>query len=150
MPRAATFYLEKKTSNLEFCGGQKQLYHAWVERLPEKALVEMSIQPRRHAKTRAQLAYWYGVLMPFAVEVLREAGHDTLFDVAVGNLSVGVETNVTTVDLLFKTLWMHHKQLHELPLKRNMTDEQMGQLIEFTIMWLVQNLGVTAPQPQEI
>ena len=150
MSRKATFFLARGNDRLEFCGDmQRKLYEAWVGRLPDKAVVEMSLQPRRHAKTNPQLGYWYGVLMPFAVEVLCEAGHDTLFDVSVGKLKTGVETNVDTCDLLFKTLFMQHKQYDKLPLKRDMTDEQMGELIDFTVMWLVQNLGVTPPEPKE-
>lgn len=146
----AKFFMQKTGGKLEFCGQQqKRLYAAYVEGLDGGQVIEASFQKRRHAKTSAQLGYWYGVLMPFCCDELRAAGHDELFAVAVGSLSTGVATTPDTTDLLFKTLFAAHKQLDKAPLKRAMTDEQMGELIDFTMEWTAKNLGAVAPQPEK-
>lgn len=143
-----TFYQEKRKGKLHLISPlQQKMYDAVVEGYKDGTLIEMTLKKSRPEKTNAQLGYYYGVLVPFAVEELREAGHDELFSIAVGNMETGVETNKDTVDLLFKTLFRAHKSLKHLPLKRSMTDEEMSQLIDFTLIWLAKNLGVAAPEP---
>ena len=144
---AKTFFLEKRGGKLEFCGTyQRDAYTDFTGKLKDKQVIEMTLQKRRHAKTNPQLAYWYGVLCPFTVGAMRDLGYNTLFDVSVGMYRVDVATSNDTVDLLFKTLFMHHKGLEKLPLKRDMTDETMSELIEFSLTWLAENLGVTPPE----
>ena len=154
MAKKATFFAEVHENLgdkiLEFCGQtQISLYRAWVQSLDAKQIVEVTFEKRRHAKTNPQLGYWYGVLMPFAVQELREAGYDTLFDVSIGDLKTGVETNKDTCDLLFKTLFKAHKQMPDMPLKRDMSDAEMSELIDFALQWLAKNLGAVAPVPEE-
>ena len=145
-----TFYLEKRKGKLHLISPmQQQMYNAVVGRYKEGVLVEMTLKISRPEKTKAQLGYWYGVLMPFACSELREAGYDELCDITVGKLKVGMETNPITTDLMFKTLFRTHKVLKHLPLKRSMTDEEMSQLIDFTLVWLAKNLGVVAPEPEK-
>ena len=147
---AKQFVMEKKGLLLEFCGEQqKMLYHAWVKGLPDKQLVDIAVTKHRHPKTNAQLGYWYGVLMPFASDELRSAGHNTLFDVGVGSVKTGVDTCPDTADLLLKTLFRAHRNLERLPLKRNMSDSEMGELIDFALAWLAENLGAIAPLPEK-
>ena len=146
--RPATFYMERR-GNLQFAGQmQRKLYDAYVSGLPEGQIVQVTIRKARHDKTQPQLGYWYGVLMPFACDVLREAGYDELFEVAIGDLKAGVQTTPVTCDLLFKTLYGASVQAGGPVQKRTMTDEEMGQLIDFTATWLAKNLGAIAPQPE--
>ena len=100
-------------------------------------------------KTNRQLGYWFSVLLPHTVEGLREAGHDTLFNITVGDHSVGVETDIDTTDILLKTLYKAYKGLDKLPLKRNMTTEEMSDLLEFALRWAAENLGIFIPTPKE-
>lgn len=146
--RKATFIMERK-GTLRFCGDmQKRLFDAYVRSLPEGQVVEVSVRRHRHDKTSPQLGYWYAVLMPFAARELIAAGHNTLFDVAVGPFKTGVATTDYTADLLFKTLYGAHVGAG-MVLKRTMTKEEMGKLIDFTLMWLAENLGAVAPQPEK-
>jgi len=146
---AKPIFLEKRGDKLEFCGEhQRTAYAKFIGGLTDKQIVEMTLQKRRHAKTNPQLGYWYGVLCPFAVGAMLDVGYNTIFDVGVGMLRVGVATAIPTVDLLFKTLFMNHKGLDKLPLKRDMKDEQMSELIDFSLTWLAENLGVTPPEKE--
>ena len=148
--RKATFIFEKAGSRLRLCGkAQQNMYDAWLDSVPDGLILSVVYSKKRHEKTLSQLGYWYGVLMPFGCEVLREAGYDELFEVGVGELKAGVETTPNTTDLLFKTLFAAHKSLKGMPLKRDMTDEEMGQLIDFTMAWLAKNLGAVAPEPEK-
>jgi len=144
----AEFYMEKRGGTLRWCGdAQRRLYEAYVSGLPDSQIVEVVFAKRKHDKTMPQLGYWYAVLMPFAAKELRAAGHDELFEVAIGDLKTGVATTDQTTDLLFKTLFAAHKQMPYMR-KRDMTDETMSQLIDFTLAWLAKNLGAVAPQPE--
>ena len=121
----------------------------FVNKLENGDTVEVKIKKQGRKKTNPQLGYWYGVLIPFAVDALREAGHDTLFDISVGDFKTGVATNKETVDLLFKTLFMHHASEKNLPLKRNMTTQQMSDLIDFALKWMAENLDAFCPTPKD-
>lgn len=143
----AKFFMQKQGETLQFIGPKRDVYESWVKGLKDKQVVEAVFSKRRHAKTNPQLGYWYAVLMPFAASELQACGYGTLFDTSIGEHSVGVETNDKTVDLLFKTLFCANKSLGATPQKRNMTDEEMSQLIDFTVNWLAENLGVVAPPP---
>jgi hypothetical protein len=125
------------------------MYRAFLNNLKEGDTVEVSLKKQRRKKTNPQLGYWYGILIPFAVDALREAGHNTLFEVSVGNLKTGVSTDKETVDLLFKVLFKTHASADKVPQKRNMTTEQMSELIDFALKWLAENLGVFAPTPKD-
>lgn len=148
MSKKAKFFMEKEDSRLEFCGDiQRSLYSAWVDGLPDKQIVEMTLEKRRHAKTNPQLGYWHAVLMPFAVEALESSGNYTLPDLLLDGEEI--ETNENTTDWYFKIKFQRYKKLKKILLKRDMTDEEMGQLIDFTMMWLAKNLSAVAPQPAE-
>jgi len=148
MSRKASFIFEKSGMSLHPCGPpQERLFRAWCEGLPPGAIIDAEFRKHRHPKTLSQLGYWYGVLMPFARDELVAQGHDTLFDVTVGKLKTGVATTTETADILFKTLYAAQRQLEAVPLKRRMTDEEMGNLIDFAMDWLARELGVTAPPP---
>jgi hypothetical protein len=142
--RKATFFMQKgKDGLLHFCGDvQKRLYEQLVAGLPDGAVMEVTIAKRRHPKTQAQLGYYYGVLMPFACEALREAGYNSL-----ATLEVDLEVNRDTTDMMFKRLFQVANNLERLPMKRRFTDEEMGRLIDFVADWLARNLQVTAPEP---
>jgi len=149
-------FMEMKDGRLEFCGGQQAVYEKTLKGVQDKTILELLLQDRKHTKTRPQLNYWYGVLMPFAVEQFLEAGYNELFGVRNvyfvddGNsIDVGIETTITTVDLLFKRLYQLHKQLPTLPMKRDMTDEQMSELISWTLDWIAKNFEVAAPTAEE-
>lgn len=128
---------------------QGTLYQSFMDELEEGDTVEIKLKKQQRTKTNSQLGFWFGVLIPFAVNALREAGYDTLFDISVGDLKTGVATNKDTVDLLFKTLFMHHASEKSLPLKRNMTTQQMSDLIDFALKWMAQNLGAFCPTQEE-
>ena len=146
----AQFIMEKSSGKLRFCGEQQEsLYHAWASGLLDGTVIDVTLTKHRHPKTLAQLGYYFAVLMPFAVQELRNQGHDELFEVSVGDLKTGVETNTDTVDILFKTLFRSYKSMERIPLKRNMNDEEMGELIDFTLAWLAKNLGAIAPLPNK-
>lgn len=140
-------YLDKGA--LRWYPHQGILYKSFVDKLEEGDTVEIRLKKQQRTKTNPQLGYWYGVLIPFAVNVLREAGYNTLFDISVGDLKTGVATNKDTVDLLFKTLFMHHVSEKNLPLKRNMTTQEMSDLIDFALKWMAENLGAFCPTPKD-
>ena len=144
----ARFNYEKRDGCLHLSNLQWRVYGAWVDGLPDGQIVDAEFRRHRHPKTKAQLGYWYGVLMHVASDALLEAGYDTLFDVAVGKLKTGVATTPDTCDLLFKTLFAASRQMDHAPQKRAMTDGQMGELIDYTKDWLARNLGVIAPLPE--
>lgn len=143
-----TLYRYKEDGDLKWYRHQGALYSAFVKKLQEGDTVEIKIQKQRRKKTSRQLGYWYGVLLPCTVEALRDAGHNTLFDITVGGHSVGVETDKDTADILLKTLYKAHKGLDKLPLKRSMTTEEMSSLIDFALGWVAENLGVFIPTPE--
>ncbi len=128
---------------------QSVIFEAFVRKLKTGASICVEFKQEKSHKSPKQLSYWYGVLVPFAVDALIEAGHDVLFSVAVGELETGVATDKDTVDLLLKTLYKSHTSADELPRKRNMTSEQMSGLIDFALKWLAENLGVYCPTPKE-
>ena len=148
MPRKLTFMLQVHDSQLAPCGSHGPLRDAWIAGLPEGAMVEETLKQYRPPKTNPQLGYWFGVVIPHAVAVLIEAGHDTLYEITVGDLKVGVATTKDTVDLLFKTLFRERLRLAKQPWKRNMTTEQMSALIDFGLMWLVTTFGFVVPEPK--
>lgn len=148
MPKKQTFFQQKlDDGTIQFCGGQRVPYDTWLSLCNPRQVIRVTLQMQRHPKTSAQLGYWYAVVLPFVCGALLEMGYDRLFSVSVGDLSAGVKTTVDTVDLLLKTLFMVHTQADTLPLKRKMTDEQMSELIEFTIRWVAENLQVAVPPP---
>ena len=85
--------------------------------------------------------------MPCAVQGLLDAGFDTLFACTMGGCEV--ETNVETADLLFKTLFQQFKRFKDMPLKRDMTDDEMSELIEFTKRYCAENLNTIIPEPEK-
>ncbi len=108
----------------------------------DKSLHQVTIQPKRNSKTRAQLGYWYAVVIPTIVDALKAAGYDTLGELAFG---VELQTNPITVDELLKGLYAMHLGTDKTLLKRRMTDEQMSGLIEHSCRWAAQNLGAVVP-----
>ena len=147
--KPVTLYRYIEQGKFKWFPHQGVLYRAFLNSLKEGDTAEITIKKQGRKKTNPQLGYWFGVLIPFAVEALREAGHDTIFDIAVGDFKTGVATDKDTVDLLFKTLFKAHRRARELPLKRNMTTAEMGELINFALKWLAENLGVFCPTPKE-
>jgi len=146
MARKATIYMEKVGGKLGFYSKwQERVHTAWVDGLPDGQVVEMDLRRRRQAKTLPQLAYWHGPLMQCAVESLLEAGYDTLPNFEIDGEEV--ETTRETVDLWLKVRFKKRKNLKAVPLKRNMSVEIMGELIDFTVMWLAKDMGVVAPDP---
>jgi len=143
-----TVYRHIVDGHLRWYPYQGTLYQAFINNLEEGDTVEIRLKKQRRKKTNPQLGYWYGVLVPFTVDALRQAGHDTIFAISVGEFTTGVETSKDTVDILLKTLFKSHKQLNELPLKRDMTTEEMSELIDFSLKWLAEGLGVFCPTPE--
>jgi len=141
-------YRHMEKGELKWYPHQGVLYKAFVSKLVDGDTVELKIMKQGRTKTTPQLGYWYGVLVPFAVNALRDLGHYTVFDVSVCGFSTGVKTDKDTVDLLLKTLYRSHVNELEVPLKRNMTTKQMGDLIDFALKWLAENLGVYCPTPE--
>ncbi len=151
-------FMQMHGGGLDFCD---KLWHGifsdFKGSLKEGEIVEMVFQKRRSMKTPAQLGYWYAVLMPFAVEELKKAGWDRFFVIQSMNRSPRlalystmsespeVEVNLENTDSFFKDELQAFKQSDELPLKRNMTDQEMSELIDFTIDWLNKNLQVMPP-----
>ena len=147
--KAINLYMYRGKSKLEWMPHQKVMYEAFVKQIKDNQTVKITFQINKPAKTLPQLGYWYGVLMPVACEALREAGHDTLFEAEVGSFRVGLKTTVDTTDKFFKQLFGVYSNVPELPLKRKMTVEEMGELIDFTLKWLAENLNCFAPTPEE-
>lgn len=147
---AATLYMHKSDGKLEWYPHQRVIYSAIVGKMHDGDTAEITIKKQRPKKTRNQLGYWYGVLIPFAVDALRDSGHDTLFEISVGDLKTGVATDKDSTDLLMKTLFKVHLGSDRLLLKRDMDTETMSRLIDFTLRWLAENLGAIAPVPREM
>jgi hypothetical protein len=144
-----TLYRHIVDGHLKWYPHQATLYQAFVNKLKEGDTVEIRLKKQGRKKTNPQLGYWYGILIPCTIEGLREVGHSTLFDITVGEHRVGVETDTDTTDILLKTLYKAHKGLDKLPLKRNMTTEEMSGLIDFALGWVAENLGVFVPAPED-
>lgn len=144
-----TVYMFKVGEKLHWRPHMQVLWNAFVGKIKEDQTVEIRIRIPREAKTIKQLGYLHAALYPCAVEAMREAGHDTLFDVSVEGFSTGVETNMITIDLFFKVLFKEFKSLGKLPEKEKMSIEEMSEYIEFILRWLAENLGVYAPPPRE-
>ena len=144
-----TLYRYIEQGKLKWFPKHGVLYRAFLNSLKEEDIVEITLKKQTRKKTSPQLGYWYGVLVPFTVGALREAGHNTLFEVSVGDLKTGVATDKETVDLLFKTLYKVHTSSDQILLKRDMTTAQMSDLIDFALIWLAENLGVYCPTPKE-
>ena len=142
--KKATFVFKKADDGLWPAGDiQQRLYDAWIAGVPDGFVASVTFVKQRKPKSNPQLGYWYAVLMPFAVRELREAGYDSLAEI-----KVEWETNDGHVDEMFKYLFAQAKGLPETPRKRNMSTEDMGQLIDFTMEWLAKNLHVIAPEPE--
>lgn len=144
-----TLYRHIENGCLKWYKYQEVLYQAFLDKLKDGDTIEIKIKKQGPQKTNRQLSYWYGVLVPFAVNALHEAGNDTLFDVSVGDFKTGVATDNTTVDIFFKTLFKVHTSADKLPQKRNMTTKDMSDLIDFSLRWLAENLGVYCPTPDQ-
>jgi len=149
MAKKATFFMEAKHGALQFLEHEKKRYQEWLKSFPDKTVVEMVLQKRRYPKTQAQLGYYHAVLLPFAVEELINAGYYDLFEMNVCGFDVGIQTSNETVDMLFKTLFRAHKQADKALLKRNMTDEEMSEYIDFVVRFVAVNLNANAPPPKE-
>lgn len=147
MSKSLNTFMEKWEDRLRFISPYKQEYEKFVDSLQDKQIVEAVFQKRRYAKTNEQLGYWYAVVMPCAVQGLLDAGYDTLFACTMGGCEV--ETNVETADLLFKTLFQRFKRAKDMPLKRDMTDDEMSELIEFTKRYCAENLNTIIPEPEK-
>ncbi|GAF86785.1 unnamed protein product, partial [marine sediment metagenome] len=57
-------------------------------------------------------------------------------------------TTLETTNLWLKHRFKRRKKLKLMPLKRNMSVEDMGELIDFVVVWLAKDLGVVAPDPE--
>lgn len=149
MSKPLTLYRYIQDGDLVWYPHQAVLCRAWLDKLKEGDTVEIRLKKQGRKKTNKQLGYWFSVLLPYTVKGLREAGYNTIFDVNIGGHKVGVETDTDTVDILLKTLYKAHKGLDKLPLKRNMTTEEMSSLIDFSLQWAAENLGIFIPTPEE-
>jgi hypothetical protein len=136
--------MQKQGNRLVAAGDlQQRMYIAFVSGLPDGAVFTVEISEHRQPKSLAQLGYWYGVLVPFATQELRASGNNTLAE-----LKVELETTDHNVDMMMKQLFRDAHQLRGIPEKKNMSVEEMCQLIDFTVIWLATQLGVCAPQPE--
>ena len=142
-------YMYKDGTELKWRPYQFPKYQAWVWGLKDDDTVQVTFKLNKPSKTIRQLGYYHAVLLPHAASALLNLGHDTLFNIDLGDLSTGVETNEETVDIFLKTLFKMHKGLDKLPLKRNMNVDEMGQLIDFAINWIAVSLGVYVPTPDD-
>ncbi len=145
--------MEVKNGALQFLEHEQERYYTWVKTLgtsvSDKTVFELSLQKRKHPKTNAQLGYYHAVLLPFAVQELINTGYYDLFEMSVCGFDVGIQTSDETVDMLFKTMFRAHKQAKDIPLKRNMSDEEMSEFIDFVVRFLAVNLNANAPPPKE-
>ena len=146
MSKSATFYMTKTGEKLEWMPCQKVMYDAFVRTVKEDQTVCIKMQINRPRKTLPQLGYWYGVLIPFTRDELIKLGYNTL-ELSVREFSTPVDTDVDSVDNLLKSLFQAYKMMPLKPQKRKMTVDDMSELIEFTLKWLADNLGVFAPAP---
>ena len=146
--KPVTLYMYRSDDALKWYPHQRILYDAFVASLKGEDSVEVRFRRQVRQKTNKQLGYWFAVLVPHTEEALREAGHNTIFDVSVGELTTGVETSTDTVDLLLKTLYKAYKLLDKLPRKREMSTEEMSGLIDFSLKWVAENLGTYIPTPE--
>ena len=147
MPKKQTFFMEERAGSLDFCKGQQVPYSAWVSLCKPRQVVRMTLQEQRHPKTNPQLGYWYAGILPFICEELINLGHDTLdFGGNVAGFSVEVATTTDTVDMLLKGLFTAQSG-RDMMSKAKFTDEEMGQMIDFTIRWAAEKLQVAVPPP---
>jgi len=118
-------------------------YPAWVAGLADGAMVMSDCQQYRHEKTNPQLAYWYAVILPHIEQALIDAGNDAL------PINVELKTTVDNVDMMMKQLFQAQRQLGELPEKKNMSDTEMSDLIDFTLRYAAESFGLAIPSPKE-
>jgi hypothetical protein len=148
--RKATLHMQKKGGRLQWCGKyQEAAYDALVQGFPEGQLVQVVVSKQTHPKTSAQLGYYYGVLLPFASQAFRDMGYDEYPAGEVMGFEIGFANTPDTTDEILKRLYATHKGLAKPPLKRDMSDEEMSEFIDWVVRFLATNLGAVAPEAEK-
>ena len=144
-----SFIMESKGGKLDFLPSQKPAWDAFSTTRKD-GFYTCAVEGMKRAKTLPQLAYWYGVVVPTAVEGFIEAGYDALGEIHMGEFTVDVRTDADTVDRFLKGLYRLHTGAKVVS-KARMSTEEMSGLIDFAVRWIVTNLGVVVqPPPQEL
>ena len=141
MARTLKQFWQKEGAGLALISGQDIARAEWILALPDRQLVQETLEARRHMKSPRQLGYYYAGIVRPSVQILRERGEDDLAKLPV-TIEVGLETNEDNLDSLIKRAFQVNKQLTKPPAKGTMTDEMMGQLIDFASDWLPRALHV--------
>lgn len=146
-PKPATFSAEKAGGKLAL-GMQAGLYQAYVDGLPD-GWYDLTVAPKRHPKTTAQLGYWWAVVIPAAVEALEEATGGDFGEIRVGGFRVSLAVTPDRAHEFLKAL--HAANIgSDKPLSlARMTDDQASAMIDFAVKWIVTNLGTVVPEPLE-
>ncbi len=140
-----TLYMRKGADGLlHWESGNRAIRDAWVKGLKVGQVIEVQLQKLRSHKSNPQLRYWHSVLLSCASEAFLDAGYNTLRQYAVG-----IKTTEESVDLALKGFYQIHINAERLPMKRDMTLDEMSELIDFSIAWLAENLGAIVPLPDE-
>lgn len=147
MAKHPIFTLQKRLGRLGFLNrGQ---FDAWVDGLDEGKWVRAEFKLKNPNKTLPQLGYWYSVVIPNVLDGLVDAGYDSLFVSEVRGFDVAVEITAEDVDKLLKVLYRTHAGLEAVPAKRRMTKEDMSNMIDFTLKWAAEYLGIVIPEPRK-
>lgn len=143
-----SLYMVKLGSKLEFRPHQKTLYNVFVGQLQEGDTVHMRMEKNRPRKTNPQLSYWYGIVLPYTVEGMRNAGHSTVCEASIFGFNVPIATDRDSVDWMYKSMFQAHKMLDRKVEKTKMSVDEMSELIDFALTWAGENLGIYIPTPE--
>jgi hypothetical protein len=146
----AKFIVQQRGGNLK--AANKAKLQAFIDGMPDGKNYTLSLEPVKSMKTLPQLGYWHAVVLPHAVDAFLQQGYDTLGekDVVLNGRTWHFEVKTTegSVDEQLRLLWMEDMEEDEIRSKANLTTEQMGNLIDFTLNWVAKNLQYSIPDPE--
>ena len=131
-----TFYGE--ITGKKFGLHHREVFDAWVLGAKD-GNYSMTMTKTVHPKTLAQLAYYYAVIVPSALNQMKADGNDT-YTVKIGDKEKELPIDEDVVDTILKQACM-------VKSKGRMSMEEASEFIDKCIMWCARYLGCVVPDP---
>ena len=116
----------------------------WLALREHGQLVQVTLQDWSPPKTNPQLAYYYGVIIPFAKQVFWESqGDDSIPGFTINGEAV--RATKETLDVFFKSMYERYQLSDEIS-KESMSIEEMGKFMDWIGKWFFNTYGIMPPE----
>jgi len=120
-----------------------QILYKWLQGLKEGTEGYLEFKKRGKQKSREQLGYYYGVILPMAVQAF-EANEDYRLNVTMAGHEIKIELTLDNMDTFLKQRYAAKTGIHKDKSEMNMWE--LSDFQNWCIKWMQEWLNVTVPE----